>query len=81
MVEKLKEVLQQLPREALERVAAECQTTPEYLLEQVANGHRRASVRLARRLIQASDLVGRVQLSDIRPDIWGAESVEAERAA
>jgi hypothetical protein len=81
MVEKLKVVLQQLPREAIERVASECKTTPEYLLEQVANGHRKASVRLARRLIQASDLAGLVELSDIRPDIWGDESLASEEAA
>lgn len=65
---KLKEVLRSLPPAELARVAREAETKPEYLTEQVANGHRKASVRLAKRLVKA--LPDRLTLADVRPDIY-----------
>jgi hypothetical protein len=50
--------------------AARCGTTYNYLI-QVANGHRRASSRLARKFYEASGRV--VRLASIRSDIWAEE--------
>ena len=65
----LKDVLKDLPRAEVERVAAAAGTTMAYLTEQLANGHRKPSVALAKRLVKA--LGDRVSLADLRPDIYG----------
>lgn len=68
---KLKEILNGMQREEIEAAAEAAGTTPEYLTEQLANGHRKAGIPLARRLVKA--LKGRAKLSDIRPDIYEQE--------
>lgn len=72
MLIKLKELLRSLSAEELERVALACETTPDYLTEQVANGHRRASVGLAKRLVRELKDRG-LTLSDVRPDVYADE--------
>jgi hypothetical protein len=65
---KLKETLRGLPRRQVEAIARRAGTTAGYLTEQLANGHRRPSIRLAKRLIE--EIPGSLELKDLRPDIF-----------
>ncbi len=68
----LKQFLDGLTPEQLEEYAKECETTPAYL-QQLKGGHRRASAKLARRMVEKSR--GALRLPAVRPDIWGADQV------
>jgi len=67
---RLNKRLKELGRERVEAIAEKADTTYEYLAEQLANGHRDASVKLARRLVKASD--GDLVLADVREDLFGS---------
>lgn len=58
-----------ITRDELATVAQQAGTTLGYLADQVANGHRKPSPELAKKIAAASG--GRVKLADLRPDLWG----------
>lgn len=60
----LKDYLENADPEALAKAAG----TKRVYLTHLAYGHRKASVKLAQRIVAATR--GRVSLSDLRPDIW-----------
>lgn len=64
----LKKFLDGLTPEQLEHYAKECGTSPAYLT-QLKGGHRRASTKLARKLVEKSG--GGLRLESVRPDVWG----------
>lgn len=64
---KLKEALKALPKDRIESIAKQAGTTPDYLTDQLANGHRRPSIKLAKKLVRA--LPGALVLADLRPDL------------
>lgn len=68
-MQKLKAILGNLSEHELERVAQACGTTVTYLTEQIANGHRRASPRLAKALVSELAIFG-LTLQDVRADIY-----------
>lgn len=61
--------LNQTPADERGRVAKEASTSVGYLW-QLAGGHRKASIELAKALETATG--GQVTRSDLRPDIWEA---------
>jgi DNA-binding transcriptional regulator YdaS (Cro superfamily) len=67
----LKAFLDGLSPDELDRFAKRSGTTSAYLA-QIKGGHRRASTRLAQRLVSAS--TGRLRLHAVRPDVWPDES-------
>lgn len=69
---KLKEALKGLERDQIERIALDAGTTYDYLVEQLANGHRKPSIKLARKLVEL--LPGDHSLRDLRPDIFGEQA-------
>lgn len=77
-LEKLKNILANLNPEELERVAKACGTTVAYLKEQISNGHRKASVQLAKDLVRELEIFG-LTLADVRQDIYGGERAAAAR--
>lgn len=66
----LKSFLDSLKPDELDSFAKECGTTPAYLV-QLKGGHRLASSKLAKRMVEKSS--GRLRLPAVRPDIWGAD--------
>lgn len=68
-LQKLKTILGNLSEHERERVARACGTTVTYLTEHIANGHRRASPRLAKALVRELAICG-LTLQDVRADIF-----------
>ena len=65
----IKDFIAMFGLDELDVVAKKAGTTLGYLCDQVANGHRKPSPELAKKLAAASK--GRITLSDLRPDLWG----------
>jgi len=64
----LKQFLDELTPSELDEYAKACGTSAAYLA-QLKGGHRRASTKLARKLVDESR--GRLRLASVRPDVWG----------
>jgi DNA-binding transcriptional regulator YdaS (Cro superfamily) len=62
-----------MTREQREALARAVGTSPAYL-SQLAYGHRRAGIRVAAAIQQATD--GQVTPADLRPDIFGVDCSE-----
>ena len=67
----IKQFISAFGRDDLALIAKRAGTTLIYLSDQIANGHRKPSPKLARKLTQASS--GALTLSSLRPDIWPNE--------
>lgn len=74
----IKDFISKFGREELEVIALAAGTTLIYLADQVANGHRKPSPELAKKLVAVSN--GRLTLPDLRPDLWGKEPDEVNAA-
>jgi len=57
--------------------AARCGTTYNYLI-QIANGHRKASSKLARKFYEVSGHI--VRLASIRSDIWADDQLGEKKS-
>lgn len=64
----MQEFIRATSPEQREALAAKVEISSKYLF-QISGGHRKPSVKLARRLVEADS---RLTLSELRPDIWGA---------
>lgn len=61
-----------LTPEQLDQYAKECGTSAGYLM-QLKGGHRRASTKLARTLVEKSG--GGLRLHAVRPDVWSHDQI------
>ncbi len=68
-------VIREVPMEERKKLAEEAGTKASYIF-QIAHGHRRASVALARRLEQVCDgkRWPKVHRAQLRPDIWSTSN-------
>ena len=71
----IKTYFSDLPVARREAIAAELDTTVEYLMLQIGGGHRRASAELAKRIEVATN--GAVTRHDLRPDIFDPVATQA----
>ena len=73
----IKQFIAAFGRGDLAVIAGKTGTTLGYLSEQVANGHRKPSPELAKKLVEASS--GRLTLFGLRPDLWPEEPATPKR--
>lgn len=65
----IRDFLSTLTPEQREAFATRAGTKASYFPQLMMDDHRKPSVKLARRLVDASD--GALTLEELRPDVWG----------